>query len=104
MTVRHEPGFWCALTGWELWHSPYADEFHSLVRPRGIPIRLLLQRLGAEESGPVRAHLDIATDDRAAETRRHAALGARVADPAGLAYCLTDRDAESGMLVRQPAD
>lgn len=106
---RHEAelAFWTALTGWELRHSPVADEFHSLVRPPGMPIRLLMQRLG-EREGSVRAHLDIATTDRAAETERHRSLGARVqhehelwtvlSDPSGAAYCLTDRDPETGML------
>ena len=84
-----------------------AEEFHSLVRPCGMPIRLLLQRLG-ETRGRVRAHLDIATTDRVAETERHRALGAGVqrerelwtvlTDPSGAAYCLTDRDPETGML------
>lgn len=102
-----ELAFWTELTGWELRHSSWADEFHSLVRPPGMPIRLLLQRLG-EPEGPVRAHLDLATTDREAETERHRSLGARVrdqrelwtvlADPSGAAYCLTDRDPETGML------
>ena len=62
--------------------------------------RLLLQRLD-DPLGEVRAHLDLSTTDRAAEAARHEALGAtRVADfdiwtlltdPAGLAYCVTDR-------------
>jgi hypothetical protein len=111
---RHdaEIGFWCDLTGWELVHSPVADEFHSLVRPPGIPLRLLLQRLG-DADGPVWAHLDVATGDRAAETGRHRGLGATVVqehelwtvltDPAGSTYCLTDRDPETGMLLRAPA-
>lgn len=107
-----ELAFWHDLTGWELWDSPYADEFHSLVRPPGIPLRLLLQRLD-DPNGPVRAHLDIATTDRAAETARHVGLGAQLQrelelwtvliDPAGLTYCLTDRDPETGMLLRAPA-
>lgn len=102
-----EVAFWQALTGWELVASPVAPEFSSLRRPEGLPFRLLLQRLG-EPGGPVRAHLDLATDDRAAETARHLALGARVrdtrshwtvlVDPAGSAYCITDRDPETGML------
>lgn len=107
-----EIAFWHDLTGWELWHSPYADEFHSLVRPSGFPLRLLLQRLG-DTDGLVRAHLDIATTDRAAATACHVRLGATIqqenelwtvlTDPVGAAYCLTDRDPETGMLLRQPA-
>ena len=55
------------------------------------------------------AHLDLGTTDRVAETERHLALGARIvaevefwtvlADPAGLAYCITDRDPATGELA-----
>ncbi|MGZ6764384.1 MAG: VOC family protein [Nocardioides sp.] len=103
-----EVAFWQALTGWELKRSPVSAGFRRLERPDGIPLRILLQELG-EDDGPVRAHLDLATDDRGAETARHEALGARVlarhdrwtvlADPAGTAYCITDRDPETGMLA-----
>jgi Glyoxalase-like domain len=67
-----------------------------------VPIRLLLQRLGPDDGGPARAHADLACDDVPAERQRHQALGAelvRIAehwttlrDPAGLLYCITDRD------------
>jgi len=106
-----EVAFWCDLTGWELWNSPYREEFQSLVRPPGIPLRLLLQRLG-DVDGVVSAHLDIATTDRSAEVERHGRLGATagqenelwtvLTDPAGSPYCLTDRDPETGMLLREP--
>ncbi|MGH3361999.1 MAG: VOC family protein [Nocardioides sp.] len=99
--------FWHDLTGWQLRRSTTAEEFHHLVRPEGMPIRLLLQRLG-ETAGGVRAHLDLATTDRDAETSRHERLGADVvdthqhwtvlADPAGSPYCITDRNPESGLL------
>ncbi|MEZ0578365.1 VOC family protein [Nocardioides sp. MH1] len=101
-----ECDFWRDLSGWEMRSSP-VSEFRSLVRPQGQPIRLLLQRL-EDETGEVRAHLDWATTDRAAETERHLALGARVldprpgwtvlADPTGRRYCITDRDPETGVL------
>jgi hypothetical protein len=101
-----ECGFWEALTGWELTASP-GSEFSRLTRPPGIPLRLLLQRLG-EPSGTVRAHLDLASEDRVSETLRHAALGASVLaenahwtvlrDPVGSTYCITDRDPGTGML------
>lgn len=102
-----ESRFWQELTGWEERASATSPEFRSLARPAGQPLRLLLQRLG-EESGEVRAHLDWATTDRAAETERQVALGAAVesvhrfwtvlADPRGRRYCITDRDPETGML------
>ncbi|WP_166133517.1 VOC family protein [Nocardioides ochotonae] len=93
-----ESAFWAALTGWELHESD--PEFRHLVRPAGFPLRLLLQLLD-DPAPAVRAHLDLATDDRAAEVARHEALGARVlatreqwtvlADPGATAYCITDR-------------
>lgn len=102
-----ERRFWGALTGWA--EHPTAPDAHlvPLRRPGGLPLRLLLQRLD-EAGGPVRAHLDLACTDRAAETDRHVALGARVervrerwtvlVDPAGRRYCLTDRDPATGLL------
>lgn len=104
---ERESEFWRDLTGWEERRSAVSTDFHSLLRPDGHPLRLLLQRLG-EETGVTRAHLDWATTDREAETARHVALGARVADvrqvwtvladPNGRLYCITDRDPETGML------
>jgi len=95
-----EVAFWVGLTGWP-WVDVDEPELSRLVRPAGIPLRLLVQRLG-EPSGPVRAHADLACADRAASTVRHLAAGARVvevnpgwtvmADPVGRVYCLTDRN------------
>lgn len=95
-----EEGFWCELTGSGIEPSPRHPEFRWLTPAEGHGARLLLQRLD-DPRGEVRAHLDLSTTDRAAEAARHEALGAtRVADfdiwtlltdPAGLAYCVTDR-------------
>lgn len=95
-----ELSFWRALTGWTERSSALTEDFRFLVPPAGLPLRLLVQRLG-EEEGAVRAHLDWGTTDRAAETERHLALGARVlavhshwtvlVDPLGRSYCLTDQ-------------
>lgn len=93
--------FWSELTGWTLTGGDEANEFRRLERDHRLPIQLLLQRL-EDETGRVRAHLDLATTDRAAETARHEQLGATVLDPnergwtvlrppAGPAYCITDR-------------
>lgn len=102
-----ECAFWAERTGWELRGADTDTEFRSLARPPGQPIRILLQRVG-DERPRVTAHLDLATDDRDAETARHERLGARVtrrhddftvlADPTGAAYCITDRDLVTGML------
>jgi predicted enzyme related to lactoylglutathione lyase len=94
-----ETEFWTALTGWAF--EPHEDsEFDSLARPAGAPLRVLFQKLDDEQER-VSAHLDLSSTDRAAETARHEALGARVssvhqqwtvmAPPAGGVYCLTDR-------------
>ncbi|MCW2857232.1 MAG: hypothetical protein JWR52_2847 [Marmoricola sp.] len=101
-----ECAFWAELTGWHLVASS-RPEFSYLVRPEHLPLRILLQRLD-DADGPVRAHLDLATTDRAAETDRHRDLGARVEatrqrwtvlrDPSGATYCITDRDPYTGLL------
>ena len=93
-----EAAFWQSLLGWPSVGSSYA-EFERLARPDGQALRVLLQRVGDNE--PVRAHLDLACSAREREVLRHVGLGARVvaehdawtvmADPAGMAYCLTDR-------------
>ncbi len=95
-----EEAFWQELTGSGIEPSPRHAEFRWLTPAEGHGARLLLQRLD-DPQGEVRAHLDLSTTDRAAEAARHEALGAtRVADhdiwtlltdPAGLAYCVTDR-------------
>jgi hypothetical protein len=106
-----ECAFWEATTGWELRVSRDHEEFRRLIRPEGQPLQLLLQRLG-EREGRVRAHLDLATTDRTAETHRHVDLGAEVlevragwtvlADAAGLHYCITDRRPETRVLDELP--
>ncbi len=93
-----EAAFWQALLQWPLVGSSYA-EFERLVRPDGQALRVLLQRV--DDGGPVRAHLDLACSSRESELRRHLGLGAELVaereqwtvlrDPAGMAYCLTDR-------------
>jgi hypothetical protein len=91
--------FWAETTGWDLVVGA-RPEFRRLRRPAGQPLNILLQRLDTP-GGRVRAHLDLATDDRGAETRRHEALGASVVavhsgwtvmqPPAGPVYCITGR-------------
>jgi hypothetical protein len=97
-----EVAFWAALTGRE----PQVGALPQFVRlVEDGRLRLLLQRLD-EPDGPVRAHPDLATADRAADTARHVDLGAVVrgvhdfwtvlAAPGGQVYCLTDRDPTTG--------
>lgn len=94
-----EADFWQALLGWERTRSDQR-EFERLMRPDGQTVRVLLQRL-EEPTGQVRAHLDLASREREVETARHEELGATLVarfewwtvlrDPAGAAYCITDR-------------
>ncbi|WP_127783108.1 VOC family protein [Rhodococcus sp. X156] len=96
-----EAAFWRELTGWPVQPRITSMVFERLVSPDELPMHLLLQRLD-EESGPTRAHLDVAAADRDAEVRRHEGLGAEVVrrtedwtvlrDPAGREYCVVDRD------------
>ncbi len=93
-----EVGFWEDLTGWQR-RATKLPEFDYLRRPRGMPLRLLFQRLG---SGPARMHVDFACSDVDAEVARHVGLGASVVrrvpddwttlrDPVGREYCVTAR-------------
>ena len=73
-----------------------------------MPLRLLLQRLTEDEPGGAHLHIDWACDDWDSETSRHVALGASVVrimrywttlfDPAGLTYCVTARNPDTGVL------
>lgn len=103
-----ECAFWAGLTGWQA-KSASSPEFRYLVRPSGVPLRLLLQRLNdVPAGGSTTAHLDLACDNVAAEVTRHEALGATVVrrtdgwvtlrDPAGLEYCVTRNDPGTGLL------
>lgn len=99
-----ERAFWEALTGWSTRVTP-RQEFARLQVPPALNVRILLQRLEHDE-GPVRAHLDLATDDRDAEVRRLVALGAEqigegpmwtvLRPPAGPVLCVTARDPLTG--------
>lgn len=98
-----EVAFWAGLTG----RDPQAGALPEFVRLAADGrLRILLQRLD-EPAGVVRAHPDLATADREADTARHAALGADVraveafwtvlVAPGGQVYCLTDRDPSTGL-------
>jgi hypothetical protein len=103
-----EAAFWADLSQWELRRGS-RDEFVVLARPAGQPIRLLLQRLDDEGPGPVRAHLDLAAgtevdkvavrlQEYGARARRETAGWMTLRDPAGLEFCVTSRDPETGVL------
>ena len=99
---------WASMAGGRLDVLDRRPEFAWVRMPGGPrPLDLLLQRLDRQD-GSVAAHLDLGTTDREAETTRHRALGASLVtreefwtvltDPAGLAYCITDRDPATGEL------
>lgn len=107
-----EVEFWAALLDRVVTTSPVRPEFTILGLPSGQPIRrVLLQRL-VEESGRVRAHLDLAAGPgprrRRTTVESHLAAGARqvgeeefwsvMQAPGGTTYCLTDRDPTTGGL------
>jgi hypothetical protein len=105
-----EVTFWSALLpDWES-RPGSLPEFHVLVPPPGLPVRILLQRLGEERPGS--AHLDLACADIETTRVRHEKLGAEtlahgrhwtvLRDPAGGTYCLTGRDPETGGLPSPP--
>ncbi len=93
-----EVGFWSALTGWERRASD-SPEFEHLVRGAGMPLKLLVQRVGSASAG---MHVDLACDDVDREVTRHVGLGASVVrrvpgewttlrDTSGREYCVTGR-------------
>jgi hypothetical protein len=101
-----EVAFWSALLpDWESVPGS-RPEFHVVKPPPGLPVRILLQRLGEER--PTTAHLDLACADIDATRTEHERLGAEfvahgsgwtvMRDPAGGLYCLTGRDPETGGL------
>jgi hypothetical protein len=94
-----EVAFWARLTGWPERRGS-RSEFVNLERAPGLPLQLLLQRLGDEE-GEVTAHLDFACANRDALALEHIHRGAALLDrregwtvmeaPGGRRYCLTTR-------------
>jgi hypothetical protein len=98
-----EVAFWRALLG-ERWvpsdRPEFAGKWHD---DAGSPIQLLFQRLDKRD-GPVRAHLDLGTDDLEADVRRLRDLGATdvgqgsgwhvFLDPTGHPFCTTKNSPE----------
>jgi hypothetical protein len=98
-----EVAFWTALTGWDSFPGDHT-EFHVLRPAAGLPVHIILQRLGAPR--PTSAHLDLACSNTDAERAWHEECGAQfvrrgdqwivMRDPAGGIYCLTERDPWTG--------
>lgn len=95
-----ELAFWRAATGRPLAQLDYPEYHGSAVS--GEDLWLLIQRL---DDGQGRVHVDIHTDDMAAEVARLEALGAErvrqvhswwvLRDPAGLLFCVVPEPAGS---------
>jgi hypothetical protein len=89
-----ELAFWQGAIGQSMEPAAKYSEYHG-VESRGEEFVLLLQRL---DDGAARVHLDIHTDDLAAEVARLEGLGAErvrqvhdwwvMRDPAGLPFCV----------------
>ncbi|MDR0346231.1 MAG: glyoxalase/bleomycin resistance/dioxygenase family protein [Nocardiopsaceae bacterium] len=89
-----ELAFWSGATGRQLPRIDKHPEYHGALLPGG-ESALLVQRL---EAGTARVHVDIHTDNLAAELARLEALGAErieqvhswwiMRDPAGLLFCV----------------
>ena len=96
-----ELAFWSAAAGQPLTRFDAHPEYHGAPL-HGTEFGLLIQRLG---DGPGRVHLDIHTDDLAAEVARLEELGAErvrqvhswwiLRDPAGLLFCVIPEPAGS---------
>ncbi|MEZ5095788.1 MAG: VOC family protein [Nocardioides sp.] len=103
-----ESAFWCQVLGGRPEVLVRRPEFSWVRGPRQLALDVLLQRTD-DEAGEVAAHLDLGTTDRAAEVARQVGLGAELLgheefwatlrDPAGLRYCITDRDPATGRLT-----
>jgi hypothetical protein len=89
-----EVAFWSGAVGQPLAQGERYPEYHGAAL-HGQEFGLLIQRLGG---GPGRVHLDVHTDDLAAEVARLEELGAErvklvhdwwiMRDPAGLLFCV----------------
>jgi hypothetical protein len=97
---EQEVAFWPVATGWDLQPSDRPEFAGKCYSPMDGPIRFLLQRLGPDDDATAtRAHIDLATDDVAAEVDRLTALGATLVapghgwvtlrTPTGMPFCVT---------------
>lgn len=97
--VEVESAFWRAALAWPEVSVPEPEFLGRLVPPVGHPLQVLLQRLGEDDGGPTRMHLDLGSDDLFADVallqqrgaeRLHAGNGfVALRDPVGQVFCVT---------------
>jgi predicted enzyme related to lactoylglutathione lyase len=101
--LQRQAAFWTAALDYE---SREMDDDFTLLRPRdGVGPNVSLDRVRSTVQVPPRIHLDLYTDDQAAEVRRLVGLGATevhwdkrppdadyviLADPEGNRFCVVD--------------
>ena len=95
---QKELAFWQSASGLPLEQGVRFPEYHGAAL-HGQQFGLLVQRLGG---GPARVHLDVHTDDLAAEVARLERLGAErveqvatwwvMRDPAGMLFCVVTEE------------
>jgi hypothetical protein len=101
-----EPVFWRAVLPWREVVISEPEFLGRLVPPAGAPLQVLLQRLGDDDdSTATRAHLDLGSEDIAADAELLMGRGAvhlhtgggfiALRDPAGLAFCVTANSADA---------
>jgi catechol 2,3-dioxygenase-like lactoylglutathione lyase family enzyme len=103
--LRRQTEFWQATLGYVRRDDGQSDDFVLLGPPAGIGPNLSLDRVRSSLQIPPRLHLDLYTDDQAAEVERLLALGATeiqwdkrpadadyviLADPEGNRFCVVD--------------
>jgi catechol 2,3-dioxygenase-like lactoylglutathione lyase family enzyme len=103
--LRRQTEFWQAVLGYVRRDDGNSDDFVLLGPPDGIGPHLSLDQMRSSLQTPPRIHLDLYTDDQAAEVQRLIALGAAevhwdkrpadadyviLADPEGNRFCVVD--------------
>ncbi len=94
-----DAAFWRAALPWREVPVDDPEFLGRRVPPAGHPLQVLLQRLGDDDGGPTRLHLDLGSDDLAADVALVEELGAQrqhegggfvaLRDPAGQVFCVT---------------
>ncbi|HKF84743.1 MAG TPA: VOC family protein [Candidatus Limnocylindrales bacterium] len=102
--IELEAGFWTAALGYER-RAGDSDDFALLYPPDGLGPNMSLDAYRAAERVPPRIHLDLYSEEQAAEIARLEALGARqvhwskrppdadyviMEDPEGNRFCVVD--------------